>query len=232
VARPISRGLARRRLERLVGRLGTPDRRASTDALTEDRRRIAAEVHDLIMQDLSLALANARALADDPASAPRATVVVAAGERALAGARNVVQGLVRQADGQPVVEAVEASVRAAARNSPVAFDAEVRGSAQADRATRDVLVHIAREAVTNAIKHAGPDAVVEVAFEHGEEWRLTVRDKGCGFDPSSTPAGFGLESMRARALELGGSLRVTSVAGEGAIVEASLPDRSQARDRG
>ncbi len=184
------------------------------------------------MQDLSLALAGARALANDPASAPQATVVVAAGERALAGARNVVQGLVRQEDDKPVVEAVEAGVRAAARNSPVAFYAElVKRSAQADRATRDVLVHIAREAVTNALKHAGPDVVVEVVLEHGEDWRLTVRDRGCGFDPS-TPAGFGLESMRARALGLGGSLRVMSVAGEGTTVEATLRKRSQARDRG
>jgi signal transduction histidine kinase len=185
------------------------------------------------MQDLSFALASARALANDSASAPQATVVVAAGERALAGARDLVRGLVRQEDGRPVVEAVEAAVRAAARNTPVAFHAgRVRGSVQADRATRDVLVHIAREAVTNALKHAGPDAVVDVAFEHCEQWRLTVRDKGCGFDASNTPTGFGLESMQARALELGGSLRIASVAGEGTIVEATLPSRSQPRDRG
>jgi signal transduction histidine kinase len=197
------------------------------DALSRDRHIIAADVHDLIMQDLSLALAGARALANDPASAQQATVVVAAGERALAGARSVVQGLVCQEDGKSVPEAVEAGVRVAARNARVAFDAKrVRGSGQADRATRDVLVHIAREAVTNALKHADPEAVVEVVLEHDDEWRLTVRDKGCGFDPSSASAGFGLESMREGARELGGSLRIASVAGEGTVVEATLPDRS------
>jgi len=198
--------------------------RVSTDGLSEDRRRIAADVHDLIMQDLSFALATARTLVDDPALAPRASVVVAAGERALAGARDVVQGLVGEEDRKPVVEAVEAGVRAAARDSPVAFDAEgVLASAQADRPTQDTLVHIGREAVTNAIKHAGPDADVEVVLEHGEEWRLTVRDNGCGFDPDSTPRGFGLESMRARARALGGSLRLISAAGEGSTVEVTLP---------
>ena len=196
----------------------------STDGLSEDRRRIAADVHDLIMQDLSFALATARTLVDDPALAPRASVVVAAGERALAGARDVVQGLVGEEDRKPVVEAVEAGVRAAARNAPLTFDAEgVQASAQADRPTRDTLVHIGREAVTNALKHAGPDADVEVVFEHGEEWRLTVRDNGCGFDPDSTPRGFGLESMGARARALGGSLRLISAAGEGSAVEVTLP---------
>jgi signal transduction histidine kinase len=215
-------GFARRRVDGLAGRL-VPGR-VSRDIVNEDHRRIAADVHDLIMQDLSLALATARTLAEDPASAPQASAVVAAGERALAGARDVVQALVREADPTPVVEAVEAGVRAAARSSKVSFDvAGVHPFAQTDRATRDALIHIGREAVTNAVKHAGPDAVIEVMFAHDEEWRLTVRDRGHGFDPGSAPAGFGLQSMQARAVELGGSLRLSSVVGQGSTVEAILP---------
>jgi signal transduction histidine kinase len=84
-------------------------------------------------------------------------------------------------------------------------------------------VHIGREAVTNAIKHAGGDADIEVVFERDEEWRLTVRDRGRGFDPRSISRGFGLESMRSRARELGGSLRVMSSLGEGSTVELTLP---------
>jgi signal transduction histidine kinase len=84
-------------------------------------------------------------------------------------------------------------------------------------------VHIGREAVTNAIKHGGTDADVKVVFEHGEEWRLTVSDEGCGFDPDSARHGFGLESMRARAQELGGSLRIESTVGSGSTVEVTLP---------
>jgi two-component system, NarL family, sensor histidine kinase LiaS len=216
-------GFARRRLDRLRGHQRSRDCQVAGDALAEDRRRIAADVHDLIMQDLSFALATARTLLDDPALAPRAGIVVAAGERALAGARDVMRGLVSQ-DREPVVAAVEAGVRAAARKAPVTFNAYgVQASAQADQSTHDALVHIGREAVTNAIKHAGSDVAVEVVFEHGEEWRLTVRDMGRGFDPNNTLRGFGLESMRARVGELGGSLRVMSVIGQGSTVEATLP---------
>ena len=49
------------------------------DLLAGERRRIAADVHDLIMQDLALALANARTLADDGVRDPLASTVVAAG---------------------------------------------------------------------------------------------------------------------------------------------------------
>ncbi len=212
-------------LERLRARLRDRRDRAAVDmdTLARERRRIAADVHDLVMQDLALALATARTLVDDPSCASRASVVVAAGERALAGAREMVDGLTAQ-DRKPVVEAVRDSVRMAARGAPLSFDADgVPAQDQPDQPTLDTLVHIAREAVTNAIKHAGPVAV-EVVLERTEEWRLRVRDDGRGFDAAGAGEGFGLQSMRRHAHALGGSLRVASVpGGGGTTVEAVLP---------
>jgi signal transduction histidine kinase len=198
------------------------ERQATADALAQERRRIAADVHDLIMQDLAFALATARGLADDAVRAPLASAVVAAGERALAGARSVVSDLIAR-ERKPVVEAVEEGVRTAARQVSLSFDANgVPVDAQPDLATLDALVHIGREAVTNAIKHAAPRAV-EVVLEHGDEWRLRVRDDGHGFDASGARCGLGLQSMKRHAHALGGLLRVTSAAGAGTTVEALLP---------
>jgi signal transduction histidine kinase len=196
---------------------------AMAEALAQERRRVAADVHDLIMQDLSFALATARTLAEDPALAPQASIVVAAGERALAGARDVVGGLVSR-DRKPVVEAVETVVRTAARNVPLSFDAVgVPASSQPDRVTLDTLVHVGREAVTNAVKHADP-LHLDVLFVHADEWRLQIRDHGRGFDLAKTGRGFGLESMQRHAQALGGSLRVMSATGApGTTVEVVLP---------
>jgi signal transduction histidine kinase len=229
VVKPLSGFAQRKRLHtfslagRDLDRSKSLDHEVSAELLGEDRRRIAADVHDLIMQDLSFALAAARALADDPQAPPQARAVVAAGERALAGAHDVVESLMSRGR-QPILGAVEASVRAAARNARVVFHAEALDPAvQPDQATHNALVHIGREAVTNAVKHGGPDADVEVVFEHGEEWRLTVRDQGRGFDPNKAHQGFGIQSMRARADELGGSLRLDSAVGRGSTIEATLP---------
>jgi signal transduction histidine kinase len=209
-------------LDRLLGRQRDREQKAVAEAVAQERRRIAADVHDLVMQDLALALATARALADDGALAPQAGTVVAAGERALAGAREIVGGLIDR-DREPVVQAVKASVRVAARNVPLSFRCEVvPARAQPDRATFDALVHIGREAVTNAVKHGQPIAV-EVFLEHADEWRLWVRDDGRGFDATDAAAGFGLESMRQQAQALGGTLRVSSTADTGTTVEAILP---------
>jgi signal transduction histidine kinase len=200
------------------------ERRAPARALARERRRMAADVHDLIMQDLSFALANARTLADDPARSSQASTVVSAGERALAGARDVVSGLTEH-DARPIPQAVEASVRAAARHTPLTFHAPSTAPAtgpELDRPTRDALVHIAREAVTNAVKHARPSAI-EVVLEHTGQWRLTVRDDGSGFDETPTNPGFGLLSMRQSAHALGGAVHVGSATGQGTTVEAVIP---------
>jgi signal transduction histidine kinase len=204
---------------------GAAARQELTEMLADERRRMAADVHDLIMQDLSFALATARTLAADPASAPQASIVVAAGERALAGARDVIDGLVDR-DCKPVVEAVEAVARTAARSVPLSFDARgVTTPAQPDRLTLQTLLHVGREAVTNAVKHAGAPRL-EVRLAHAEEWRLQVRDRGRGFDPAAVEdGGFGIQSMRRHAEALGGSLRIVSAPGgsAGTLVEVVLP---------
>jgi signal transduction histidine kinase len=198
------------------------ERHAPVHALARERQRMAADVHDLIMQDLSFALANARTLADDPARAESVSTVVSAGERALAGARDVVSGLTEQSS-QPIVEAVEASARTAARHTPLTFRVERAGvEAQPDEPTRDALVHIAREAVTNAVKHGRPQSI-EVTLEHQDEWRLQVRDDGRGFDRTAHRGGFGLSSMHRQAESLGGTLRVGATDQGGTTVEAALP---------
>ena len=198
-------------LEPLRGRPQDRERRAMADALAHERRRIAADVHDLIMQDLALALATARTLTDCLVPVAAGERRVAAGERALAGARYIVGDLAAE-DRKLVIEAVEAGVRVAARHVPLSFNADgVPVGMQPDQPTLDALVHIGREAVTNAIKHAEPTAV-EVVLEYADEWRLQVRDDGRGFDATDAGWGFGLESMTRHAHALGGSLRVTSAA--------------------
>jgi signal transduction histidine kinase len=198
------------------------ERHAPVHALARERRRMAADVHDLIMQDLSFALANARTLVDDPERGDSASTVVSAGERALAGARDVVSGLTEQ-HSLPIAAIVEGSARTAARQTPIRFHADgVLAASQPDAPTCDALVHIAREAVTNAVKHARADSI-EVALERSDEWRLVVVDDGRGFDTTSGGNGFGLASMKLQAEALGGTLRVRSEPVGGTTVEAFLP---------
>ncbi len=196
------------------------ERVATTEAVSLERLRIAADVHDLILQDLAFALANARMISAGVGDASAAEAVVASCERALAAGRSLLAGLSGH-DGAPVQQTLERAVHLAARGSDISFSGDgVAEGTQPDRATRDALVHIAREAVTNAVKH-GPPASVAVVLEHADEWRLRVSDDGPGFEDMAR-RGFGVDSMRRHAEALGGWLRIRTTAG-GTIVEAGLP---------
>jgi signal transduction histidine kinase len=209
-------------VRRLNARLRDRRGAAIAVALAQERRRLAADVHDLVMQDLALALARARTLADEPAVTDEARSIVSAGERALANARQLVDRL-SAAEREPVIEAVQGSVRKAAGRVELRFDARrVPAGSEPDEPTWNTLVHVGRESVANAIKHAAP-SVIDVELEHGDEWRLRVRDDGRGFETTGVRGGFGLASMSRHASALGGTLGVRSKPGAGTTVEVRLP---------
>lgn len=214
---PLRRVVRRRREGRAA------DARLQADArLAQERRRLAADVHDLVMQDLSFALATVRSIAHDPSRASeRAPAAAAAAERALVAAREIV-GDLGEREREPVAERVEQGARQAARGVPLAFAVSLDEGARIDGPTADALVHIAREAVTNAVKHGSAQSV-SVAFEHEDEWRLRVRDDGRGFHPAATTDGFGLSSMRLQVEALGGRLSLRSEPGRGTEIEVALP---------
>jgi signal transduction histidine kinase len=94
-------------------------------------------------------------------------------------------------------------------------------------------LRIVQEALANIRKHAGASRVT-VEFAERPGWvDISIRDDGCGFDPSSVNSNgqhFGLQIMRERAESVGGSLDIESRAGEGTCVTVRLPAARAARE--
>jgi signal transduction histidine kinase len=90
-------------------------------------------------------------------------------------------------------------------------------------AAKEALYRIAQEALHNTVKHARATTVT-VRLENGpDELALDISDDGSGFDPDeSFPGHLGLQTMRERAMALGGSVRVESGAG-GTRLHARIP---------
>jgi signal transduction histidine kinase len=88
--------------------------------------------------------------------------------------------------------------------------------------TREELLRIVREAVTNATRHGGASSI-SVELTNGDGLFLHIADDGVGFEPDRADGGFGLTSMRDRARALGGELQITSAPGEGTEIEVVLP---------
>jgi signal transduction histidine kinase/ligand-binding sensor domain-containing protein len=87
-------------------------------------------------------------------------------------------------------------------------------------------LRIAREAVTNAVRHGdAKNVLLRLEFDEGQ-FGMEIRDDGRGFDgtPADGSSGhFGLTGMRERAAAIGGSLTVESRAGAGTEVRLELP---------
>jgi signal transduction histidine kinase len=195
-------------------------------AVLQERRRIARDLHDGLAQELAFIVRRAaRALQQEPNS-PIARQLVSAAERALDESRRVIAALTRPLDEPLDVVLAQAVKDVADRVGTIAALALDRG-VRVTPDTREALVRIAREAVTNAARH-GQAGIVRVELEDGNGHRLLrISDDGYGFDPSSVQGtrsgGFGLVSMAERAQAVGAVLRVDSRVGVGTTVEVELP---------
>ena len=87
-----------------------------------------------------------------------------------------------------------------------------------------LVYYLGREAVQNALKHAGPDANVSIRLHNEADWlRLEVRDNGAGFSVAGTGEGVGVQNIRDRVSAAGGELEIVSTPGRGTLVAAVIP---------
>ncbi len=92
-------------------------------------------------------------------------------------------------------------------------------------ATSEALLGALREALTNVTKHAGVDHVVVGLTSADEGVRITIRDRGKGFDQEAQTQGFGVKnSIVARMTDVGGTASVTSALGSGTKVVLWAPN--------
>jgi signal transduction histidine kinase len=93
------------------------------------------------------------------------------------------------------------------------------------REAEDILF-IAREALSNAVRHGSPTRVAIDVRQTPEETTLTVQDDGVGFEPLSARVGLGTVTMRTRAARLGAELTIISIPGMGTTMRLRLPRRA------
>ena len=187
-----------------------------------ERRRIARDLHDEALRDLSLALTEAQR------AEPEGQLVPAL-KRVGHALRSAIYDLRLAAEQQrPLGELLEELVelhRAIAEGA-VEVELDVRdgvpGGSFGHRGTE--LLRIVGEALTNARRHSGARSIRIGAWASGRTLYVEVADDGRGFDPDSaaTTAGTGLRGMRERAAGLGSDLTVRSEPG-GTAVRVGMP---------
>ncbi|MFD7050081.1 sensor histidine kinase [Streptomyces mirabilis] len=201
--------------------------------VADERRRLAAEIHDTIAQGLTGIIAQLQVVANTPDPEAARVHLGRASELArqsLGEARRSVHNLAPVAlehDGLP--EALKKTVADWARRTGVRADFTLTGTAEhLHEEISATLLRIAQEALSNASRHARAARLGVTLSFMGDEVTLDVRDDGRGFDPAAVPGrtgigGFGLDGMRARAERVAGSLTLESEPGRGTAVSARVP---------
>jgi len=206
--------------------------------LEEERRRLAREIHDGVGHILaagtqSLALVE-RLLPGDPQRA--GTLLPGIKQlfrQGLDEIRLLVLGL--RSPGRAAGDAVAAarqhlavlSTRTEISTEVQSGEPEIALSPTSEFAFRRIL----QEALTNIARHSHAGHVTVTLERSDAAVTCSVKDDGAGFDATCNgrPSGFGLEHMRERAAELGGTVDISSSASGGTTVRFSLPLRTAAR---
>jgi signal transduction histidine kinase len=203
----------------------------------EEKIRLGRDLHDGIIQSLyaaGLTIESARSLAKtDPAEADRRLEQTRQNlNHAIRDLRHYITGLssdnVRQTTFTEALDALVAEFSAA---RDVRFDLKIDDAATAQLSpgqSADAL-QIAREAISNAVRH-GAASQMTIRLHPGDgAICLLVQDNGRGFDAAHRArdgAGHGLSNMQARAERLGGSLRLESAPAAGTRIVLTLPLRT------
>jgi PAS domain S-box-containing protein len=220
----------RRRLRALADRL--------TATEEQERRRVATQIHDTVIQTLSL-------------SNIRLGGVLAAVEKAgMSDQRKRVEG-VRQLLDQGTQECrglmeelvpsllyevgLHAALREFAQKQSRSDGTHITVEGEdnvgpMDDAQRGLLFQCARELIMNALKHAGQSEIRVFVSSTDEHIQLQVQDTGRGFDPAELDGkkhdeqgGFGLFNIRERVEGLGGRLEIESALGKGTTARVIIP---------
>jgi signal transduction histidine kinase len=207
-------------------------------AVAEERLRIARELHDVVGHSLGVIVVQAGAERATVVNAPRSTLdtlatIERAGREALAEMRRLLDMMRRDDEEvalapQPSLAHVETLVENV-RVAGLPVELHVEGEPVRLPPGVDLSAYrIVQEALTNALKHAGPARVrVTVRYaEHGLE--LEVVDDGVG-DGGAGESGHGVVGMRERVALYGGSLRTGAQPGGGYVVRVRLPFDAGAR---
>ena len=197
-----------------------------------ERRRLASQLHDNLLQilgliQIKLSMLESPASSADPGGRARELASLVA--RAVEASRSLTHQL-----GHPALYDLGfvAGAQRLAEDIETLYSKKVVVDDDEQPKPLSVPIRVMlfqglRESLVNACKHAGVDLIQVRIRRIGDHVRVVVADRGVGFDPDSIQRrqarGFGLFSLRERLGYLGGRVHVRSSPGKGAVVAMTVP---------
>ena len=213
-------------------------RESSDRAASDERERLARELHDSASQavyGIALAAQALQRTAQNGGGAERMSqrldLILQLSEVALAEMRALIFGLRPESLAEEgLIAGLQRLTAAVAARYRLEVDLVADAEPDLDIHTKEGLYRIAQEAMQNAVKHASARSVTVQLVTDGRDVELRIFDDGVGFEPlANYPGHLGLNSMKVRARDLNLELAVNSRPGAGVEVSVrthALPRRS------
>ena len=195
----------------------------------QDRRMVAHDIHDGLMQDLvgaHMLVQSEPKVLDAAADDSRVNRIAGLLQKAINEGRRLIREMRPMVlDEQGVIEAIQHLIADFEEHVGlvIAFDHEVKFE-RLDARLEGMIFRMVQESLNNVEKHAHATyAAVRIKQENGQ-LQIAVRDHGRGFNPAKVSLRrFGLRSIRERARLMGGVARIESAPGKGTTVSIELP---------
>ena len=208
--------------------------RHAVDASDAERRRIAGELHDGVVQELTgLTYAMDAARLGQPDEARRAELISDAASRlrsSIGSLRSLLVDIYPPNLAEEGLESALAELADGMERSGIDVHLDVEGADRLPPSVAALLFRTAQEVVRNVIAHSrARSAVIDVRCA-SDKARLVIDDDGRGFDDEelderSSDGHFGLRSIGDLLAGAGGGLSVRAAPGQGTRVEAEVPVR-------
>lgn len=203
---------------------------ARDNVASEERHRLARELHDSVSQvlySIGLGARTARALLDRAPQEAYEPIdyILQLTETSLAEMRALIFELRPQALAEEGLVAALIKQTAALRTGhDVTTHHQLGPEPSVGMDVKVALYRVSQEAMQNIARHAHARNVTVRLAESPAELVLEIIDDGVGFDPAQPfPGHLGLASMRKRIADVGGVLEVTSAPGQGTRIHARAP---------
>ncbi|MFT8870743.1 MAG: sensor histidine kinase [Sporolactobacillus sp.] len=217
-------------LQRLVDENAAISGKIKSEAVTEERQRLARDLHDAVSQQLfalsMLASAAKRSIGSNPEQAAEHITDVADIARKAQGEMRALLLHLRpvRLNDDSLDRGLQRLVEELAGKTPIQFEADIRAVAGLSRGVENHLFRLSQEALSNALRHSQATLVKLTLFGDKQSVTLSIYDNGCGFDPAVDKiASYGLKTMRERAEEIGAHFLLTTHVNQGTSIRIRVP---------
>ncbi|GGJ78807.1 NarL family two-component system sensor histidine kinase LiaS [Anoxybacillus voinovskiensis] len=196
--------------------------------ISEERNRLARELHDSVSQQLFAASMMMSALMETYTGSEQGKKQLKLVEQMIHQSQLEMRALLLhlrpvQLKGKSLQDGMKELLTELEQKVPMEIKWKIE-EVTLDRGVEDHLFRILQESVSNTLRHAKANMLEVLLLERDGFVLLRVSDDGVGFDVERTKSGsYGLQHMYERAAEIGGTLKIVSIKNKGTRLEVKVP---------